>query len=98
MASSTINSLRIALRENSCLYERNLVSPDFFDLRQRLTQKSGREELAPSALRAVIFGVAVQVGRQRASSGRGLVDYTHTRWESEGEEIGDQGIVGAAED
>src|SRR5271157_418814 len=81
----------------SGLHKRNLVSPEFFDQREGLRGKACREELAPPGVRAVIFRMPVEIGLQRASGGFRLVDHPHTGRQSGGEEIGDQRVVGAAE-
>src|SRR6266851_9354807 len=91
--AALLNSLMLSNigRRNapSRLHERNLVSPEFFDQREGLGGKPRREELAPPGVRAVIFGMPVKIGLQRASSGVRLVDHPHTRRQGDGEEIGD---------
>src|ERR1041385_8741557 len=48
-------------------------------------------------MRAVILRMAVKISLQRASCGVRLVDYPDTRRQGRGEEIGDERVMGAAE-
>jgi len=60
--------------------------------------KTGGEELAPAGVRAIIFRMAFQIDLQRESRGFRLMNHPDTRRQGGGEEIGDQRVMGAAED
>src|ERR1051326_3331407 len=75
-----------------------LDAPETLDQREGFGGEAGGEEAAAGVVAGFVFWVALEVALEGARGSFGLVDDGDTAGERVGKEVGDQRIVGAAED